>query len=153
MPNIALGIPALARGRESKRARYASLGVSLKTTLALLKLVFRCASAFFLGSRCSRSSFSTALASIRDFFFLMTHLHGRSRQGKVEQMFDTSTPRIEGNIFEVMRSIPHECVQKRIDEQIVDGCAPDSEGIAEVIEPPQHCISVRIADLRQGTRR
>ena len=122
MPNIALGIPALARGRESKRARYASLGVSLKTILALLKLVFRLPSVrqcLFLGSRCSRSSFSTALASIRDFF-LMTHLHGRSQQGKVEQMFDTSTPRIEGNIFEVMRSIPQECVQKRIDEQIVD---------------------------------
>ena len=66
----ALGIPAWARGRESKRARYVSLGVSLKTILTLLKLFFRLPPVrqCLFGSRCSRSSFSRALVSICDFF-------------------------------------------------------------------------------------
>ena len=59
---------------------------------------------------------------------------GSLQQGKVEQMFDTSVPRIAGNIFELMRSIPQECVPKRIGEQPVDVVVPQID--EQVVDVP-----------------
>ena len=114
MPNIALGIPALAHGRKSKRACYASLGMSLNTLFTRFA-AFCCASAFLsVVPQLLRQSVNV----------LMTNLRGGLHQGKVEQVLDTSVPRIAGNIFEVMRSFPQECVPKRIGEQLVDVVVP-----------------------------
>ena len=111
VPNIALGIPALANGRNSKRACYASLGVSLNTLFTRFA-AFCCASAFLsVVPQLLRQSVN----------ILMTNMHGRLQQGKVEQVLDT---RIAGNIFEVMRSFPQESVPKRIGEQLVDVVVP-----------------------------
>ena len=105
IPNIALGIPALTHGRKSKRVFNVSLGVSLKTILTLLKLFFRlplCANALFL--EVNVPVLSSPQLQRQSEIFLITNLHERSQQGKVEQMFDTWVPRIAGNIFESHRS-------------------------------------------------